>query len=213
MSTTATNAGVRSAFDRYFEVSTRGSTMSREIRGGFATFFTMAYIVVLNPLILGSAADGGGAKLPLAEDTLRIYDEAAKEGWGRKDGANLPAYKLTLFRNRLNGELDLAITVAADGVETDTSRPLVLAFGGEAPETFDFATDLETRYNTVNQFFIADPARKTALIERMKERNSLLLTVPLTGGTTASKEVWLSLRGVIASLDFMATYARKVAQY
>ena len=66
MSTTATNAGVRSAFDRYFEVSARGSNFSREIRGGFATFFTMAYIVVLNPLILGSAADGGGAKLPLA---------------------------------------------------------------------------------------------------------------------------------------------------
>ena len=61
MSTTATNAGVRSAFDRYFEISARGSNMSREIRGGFATFFTMAYIVVLNPLILGSAADGGAA--------------------------------------------------------------------------------------------------------------------------------------------------------
>src|SRR5690349_16734637 len=66
MSTTATDAGVRSAFDRYFEISARGSHLSREIRGGFATFFTMAYIVVLNPLILGSAVDGGGAKLPLA---------------------------------------------------------------------------------------------------------------------------------------------------
>src|SRR3954454_14697665 len=66
MSTTATNAGVRSAFDRYFEISARGSNMSREIRGGFATFFTMAYIVVLNPLILGSGTDGGGGKLPIA---------------------------------------------------------------------------------------------------------------------------------------------------
>jgi 3-hydroxyisobutyrate dehydrogenase len=33
-----------------------------------------------------------GAKLPLAEDTLTIFDEAAKQGWGGKDGANLPAY-------------------------------------------------------------------------------------------------------------------------
>ncbi|MEA2857746.1 MAG: 3-hydroxyisobutyrate dehydrogenase [Methylobacteriaceae bacterium] len=33
-----------------------------------------------------------GAKLPLAEDTLKIFDEAAKQGWGGKDGANLPAY-------------------------------------------------------------------------------------------------------------------------
>jgi AGZA family xanthine/uracil permease-like MFS transporter len=41
-----------SALDRYFKISERGSNVSREIRGGFATFFAMSYIVVLNPLIL-----------------------------------------------------------------------------------------------------------------------------------------------------------------
>ena len=41
-----------SALDRYFKISERGSNFSREIRGGFATFFAMSYIVVLNPLIL-----------------------------------------------------------------------------------------------------------------------------------------------------------------
>jgi hypothetical protein len=137
----------------------------------------------------------------------------ASTGSQELNSANLPAYKLTVFRNRLNGELDVAITVAADGVETDTSRPLVLAFGGETPESFDFTADLETRYNTINQFFVADPARKTALLDKMKERNSVVLTVPLTGGSAASEEVWLSLRGVTASIDFMATYARRVAQY
>ncbi|TDC29678.1 NCS2 family permease [Micromonospora sp. 15K316] len=55
----------RNGFDRYFEISARGSTVSREVRGGLATFFTMAYIVVLNPLILGSAADGDGKKLAI----------------------------------------------------------------------------------------------------------------------------------------------------
>jgi adenine/guanine/hypoxanthine permease len=54
-----------SGFDRFFDVSARGSTIGREIRGGFATFFTMAYIVVLNPLILGSAVDATGARLPI----------------------------------------------------------------------------------------------------------------------------------------------------
>ena len=137
----------------------------------------------------------------------------ASTGSQELNSANLPAYKLTVFRNRLNGELDVAITVAADGVEADTNRPLVLAFGGEAPQSFDFTVDLETRHNTANQFFIADPQRKAALLERMKERNSLLLTVPLTGGSKASQDVWLSLRGVTASIDFMATYARRVAQY
>lgn len=51
-----------SALDRYFKVTERGSNLSREIRGGFATFFAMSYIVVLNPLIL-SGADSNGNTL------------------------------------------------------------------------------------------------------------------------------------------------------
>ncbi|HEX6077530.1 MAG TPA: NCS2 family permease [Micromonosporaceae bacterium] len=53
--------------DRFFEITARGSTMGREVRGGLATFFTMAYIVVLNPLILGSALDGDNAQLDQAQ--------------------------------------------------------------------------------------------------------------------------------------------------
>lgn len=45
------------AIDRFFKISERGSTVAREVRGGFATFFAMAYIIVLNPIILGSAKD------------------------------------------------------------------------------------------------------------------------------------------------------------
>lgn len=53
----------RTGIDRYFGISDRGSSFGREIRGGFATFFTMAYILVLNPIILGSAQDKFGAQL------------------------------------------------------------------------------------------------------------------------------------------------------
>ncbi|HET6860790.1 MAG TPA: NCS2 family permease [Streptomyces sp.] len=49
--------------DRYFKISERGSTIPREIRGGLATFFAMAYIIVLNPIILGSAKDMYGHQL------------------------------------------------------------------------------------------------------------------------------------------------------
>jgi AGZA family xanthine/uracil permease-like MFS transporter len=49
--------------DGFFKISARGSTVGREIRGGFATFFTMAYILVLNPIILGSAKDKFGHTL------------------------------------------------------------------------------------------------------------------------------------------------------
>ncbi|MBT2676956.1 NCS2 family permease [Streptomyces sp. ISL-14] len=51
------------ALDRFFKISERGSTLPREIRGGFATFFAMAYIIVLNPIILGSAKDMYGHQL------------------------------------------------------------------------------------------------------------------------------------------------------
>ncbi|GAA2638418.1 NCS2 family permease [Actinomadura fulvescens] len=64
-----------SPLDRYFKISERGSTVAREVRGGLATFFTMAYIVVLNPLIIGTVADADeqflgdlttpGASIPL----------------------------------------------------------------------------------------------------------------------------------------------------
>ncbi|MEV5601545.1 NCS2 family permease [Streptomyces sp. NPDC052299] len=49
--------------DGFFKISERGSSVAREIRGGFATFFAMAYIIVLNPIILGSAKDMYGHQL------------------------------------------------------------------------------------------------------------------------------------------------------
>jgi AGZA family xanthine/uracil permease-like MFS transporter len=49
--------------DRFFKITERGSTVGREIRGGVVTFFTMAYIIVLNPLILGFVKDADGKYL------------------------------------------------------------------------------------------------------------------------------------------------------
>ena len=46
--------------DSYFKISERGSTVAQEVRGGIVTFFTMAYIVALNPLIIGLAKDADG---------------------------------------------------------------------------------------------------------------------------------------------------------
>ncbi|HET7398782.1 MAG TPA: NCS2 family permease [Intrasporangium sp.] len=46
--------------DRFFRISERGSTVAREVRGGVVTFFTMVYIVVLNPIILSGIKDGSG---------------------------------------------------------------------------------------------------------------------------------------------------------
>ncbi|MFV2145205.1 NCS2 family permease [Isoptericola sp. G70] len=52
-----------SAIDRFFKITERGSTVGREVRGGLVTFFAMSYIIVLNPLIIGTVPDGTGAFL------------------------------------------------------------------------------------------------------------------------------------------------------
>lgn len=57
--------------DRYFSITERQSTIGREVRGGIVTFVTMAYIVVLNPIIIGGIAgdkhnaDVAGHVLPI----------------------------------------------------------------------------------------------------------------------------------------------------
>jgi AGZA family xanthine/uracil permease-like MFS transporter len=69
---TQTSRGA-SGLDGFFKITQRGSTMGREVRGGVVTFFTMGYIIVLNPLILGFAPDADGNFL----------------GGGSGDGSNL----------------------------------------------------------------------------------------------------------------------------
>jgi AGZA family xanthine/uracil permease-like MFS transporter len=58
--TAPASAAPKNAVDRFFKISERGSTIGTEIRGGLVTFFTMSYIIVLNPLILGTVQDGSG---------------------------------------------------------------------------------------------------------------------------------------------------------
>jgi hypothetical protein len=129
-----------------------------------------------------------------------------------RNSANLPAYSLTVIRNRLTGELDIALTLADTQRNFDTTRPLVLQFAGDPPEQLDFTADLETRYNTSNQFFLLDPQRKAELLQRFKDRSAVELQVPIEG----APKPWttrLSLRGLNASLDFMEAYARRIEQF
>ncbi|CAN7244419.1 NCS2 family permease [Microbacterium maritypicum] len=53
----------KNSLDRFFEISKRGSTIGTEIRGGLVTFVTMAYIVILNPIILSGKPDVAGDML------------------------------------------------------------------------------------------------------------------------------------------------------
>jgi AGZA family xanthine/uracil permease-like MFS transporter len=53
----------RTRLDSFFEITKRGSTFSREVRGGLVTFVAMAYIVILNPIILSGGKDVLGHSL------------------------------------------------------------------------------------------------------------------------------------------------------
>ncbi|RBY91981.1 NCS2 family permease [Blastococcus sp. TF02-8] len=67
----------KNGLDRYFEISARRSTVAREVRGGLTTFFTMAYIVILNPIILTSIDTGNGAGVDVAGASLSFGSIAA----------------------------------------------------------------------------------------------------------------------------------------
>lgn len=73
--TQAAQRSTKSGLNGYFRISERGSTVGREVRGGIVTFLTMAYIIVLNPLILGFVPDSTGAFL----------------GGGSEPGSGIPA--------------------------------------------------------------------------------------------------------------------------
>jgi AGZA family xanthine/uracil permease-like MFS transporter len=53
--------------DRFFEISARGSSLTNEIRGGVVTFIAMAYIIVLNPIILSGPDDVTGKSLEFGQ--------------------------------------------------------------------------------------------------------------------------------------------------
>jgi adenine/guanine/hypoxanthine permease len=73
--TQAARRSPQSGLDGHFRITERGSTVGQEVRGGLVTFLTMAYIIVLNPLILGFVPDSTGAFL----------------GGGTEPGSGIPA--------------------------------------------------------------------------------------------------------------------------
>ena len=58
----------RSAVERYFDLAGRRTTVGTELRAGVATFMVMAYIIFVNPIVLGFVGVPGldGTGLPFA---------------------------------------------------------------------------------------------------------------------------------------------------
>jgi AGZA family xanthine/uracil permease-like MFS transporter len=83
-------ASLGKQLDAIFSIKKRGSTVGREVRGGFVTFFTMGYIIVLNPIILASGVDKFGHHLGVAALTTATCLIAAIMTAMMALGANLP---------------------------------------------------------------------------------------------------------------------------
>ncbi|MFB3738064.1 MAG: NCS2 family permease [Candidatus Velamenicoccus archaeovorus] len=64
MATTQERRSRGPGLDGFFRISDRGSTVRTEIIAGLATWLTMAYILFVNPAILGSVKDQAGTGLP-----------------------------------------------------------------------------------------------------------------------------------------------------
>ncbi|MDR0489484.1 MAG: NCS2 family permease [Propionibacteriaceae bacterium] len=81
VSTAPSSSSSPQGMDRFFKITSRGSTLAREFRGGLVTFFSMAYIIALNPIIIGTTADKNGnliSGLPLYAEWPPVYDEAGQ---------------------------------------------------------------------------------------------------------------------------------------
>ena len=76
--------------DDWFRISERGTTVGRELRGGLATFFTMAYIIVLNPIILSLGTDKFHHHLTLGQLSAATAFIAAVMTFVMGVGGNLP---------------------------------------------------------------------------------------------------------------------------
>ncbi|REE99438.1 NCS2 family permease [Thermomonospora umbrina] len=77
MTETTGRTGAHGRLDRLFDLSGRDTSVPREVRGGFTTFFAMAYIILLNPIILGGAKDVTGAALSIPQLTTMTALSAA----------------------------------------------------------------------------------------------------------------------------------------
>ncbi|MGJ3508769.1 NCS2 family permease [Enemella sp. A6] len=84
MSTVDTENSATGRLDRWFEITKRGSNTGREVRGGLVTFLAMAYIIALNPLIIGTAPDKDGNLI-----SGQPYLDAAGEVIGANVGASI----------------------------------------------------------------------------------------------------------------------------
>ena len=96
MATSRTTSPSTSALDRYFGLTARGTDVRTEGVAGVTTFLAMAYIVVVNPLILADAGMDPGAVF-VATCLAAVVGTLIMGVWGRLPIAQAPGMGLNAF--------------------------------------------------------------------------------------------------------------------
>ena len=139
------------------------------------------------------------------------YDHCwAVAGSAEKNNIGYPVYSFRFHRQRVTGAMEISFTYADGGQDKlDVSQPMTMQFDGGDGTNLSFSTSLETRFNTINEYFIKDETQKIFILKNLRERNHLTVSVPLTTpqGDKRSKAVNIWLKGVQASEAFMKAYA------
>lgn len=83
-------------FDKFFKLTERGSSYKKEFAAGITTFLTMAYIIIVNPMILSEAGMDKGA-LITATILASFFASVLCGVWGRVPYAMAPGMGLNAF--------------------------------------------------------------------------------------------------------------------
>jgi len=192
--------------DKFFHISERGSTVGTEVRAGVVTFFAMAYIVLLNPLILGTSPDRDGVVLgipqvaavtALAAGVMCIlFGVIAKYPFGIATGLGLN----TLVAVTLVGQQGLTWPEAMGLVVIDGIIIVLLAISGFRTAVFNaIPNSMKVAMSVGIGMFIATIGLVDAGFVR-RVPDAAMTTVPVqlgTGGSIASWPTFVFVIGLV----------------
>nr|WP_288869688.1 NCS2 family permease [uncultured Corynebacterium sp.] len=186
----------RDGLDAFFHITERGSTVGTEVRAGVVTFFAMAYIVLLNPLIIGTSPDREGTVLGIPQVAAAtalaagvmciLFGLVAKYPFGIAAGLGIN----TLVAVTMVGQQGLTWAEAMGLVVIDGIIIVLLAISGFRTAVFNAIPDsMKVAMSVGIGMFIATIGLVDAgFVRRIPD--AAMTTVPVQLGTGGSIASW-----------------------